>query len=333
MTKLFYNLLRSTPHGLYCPEGDFYIDPQVPVARAVITHAHADHARPGSQKYLCSDRCLPLAKLRLQHGANIQSLPFGQKISMNKVSVSLLPAGHITGSAQVLLESNGRRALVTGDFKRHADPLTHAYEPAPAHLLVMETTFALPIFAWQNCEHLQESLLHWVARNRAEGYTSVILAYALGKAQQVCHYLAPLDVPLLAHGSVRRFQAAFSKLGLRLPALESASEEKAKTNKGAIVVAPPSVQNTSWLDRFRPYRTCFASGWMTIRGNRRRRNVDFGLALSDHADWDGLVSTVNDVQPEIVWTTHGYAETFARFLAEERGTQACSLEPHRPKNE
>lgn len=325
MTTSFNELLTNTPQGLYCPKGNFYIDPQVPVSRAVITHAHADHARPGSQYYLCSDRCLPLAKLRLQHGANIQSLAFGQPLLVNGVSVSLIPAGHITGSAQVLLEFNGKRALITGDFKRHFDPLTQCYEPVQADLLVIETTFALPIFSWKNHQALQEELRGWVLGNREDGYTSVILAYALGKAQQVAHYLAPLEIPLLAHGSVRRFQGAFSKLGLRLPSLESATKENAKKYGGAIVVAPPSVQNTSWLARFRPYRTCFASGWMTIRGNRRRRNVDFGLALSDHADWDGLISTVNDVQPDIVWTTHGYADTFARFLTKERGIMALAL--------
>ncbi len=312
------HLVRPTDRGLYCAAGDFYIDPWRPVDRAVVTHAHSDHATPGSQRYLCSDIGVEVLRPRVHAGAKIEGMSYGQSATINGVTVSLHPAGHLLGSAQIRIEHRGRIEVVTGDYKTQADRTCAAFEPVRCHRLITECTFGLPIYAWPPEDAIADQINTWWRHNQEAGRTSVVFAYALGKAQRVLSLLDRSLGKIVAHGSVKNFCEVYRRAGVDLPEVTTSTAESRKAVKGhGLVVAPPSVLGTAWLKKFTPASLAFASGWMMVRGNRRRRGVDRGFVLSDHVDWAGLLETIRATGCESVGATHGYTGVLARFLREQ----------------
>lgn len=308
------DLLTMTDAGLYCPDGGFHIDPWKPTERAVLTHAHADHCRPGSASYVvCADG---EAVFRTRLGrADVRTLRYGERMSVNGVTVSLHPAGHVLGSAQVRVERGGEVAVVSGDYKLDADPTCAPFEPVRCHLFVTESTFGLPIYRWPRPQDVADDLNAWWRANRDAGRVSLLFAYALGKAQRLLAMLDPSVGPIYLHGAVARLVADYRTAGVALPPTTPASEAVKGTKfTGAVVLAPPSAHGSAWARKFGPSSSAFASGWMTIRGTRRRRAVDRGFVLSDHADWPGLLDAVRATAAERVWVTHGYVAVLVRHL-------------------
>lgn len=309
-------LIDFTDKGLYCASGGFYIDPWKPVEKAVITHAHSDHAKWGSKYYLCHHYTKPLLKLRLGEG-NYQSIEWGETIMMNGVKVSLHPAGHIIGSSQVRVEYNGEVWVFSGDYKTEDDDISGKFEPVKCNTFISESTFGLPVYKWKKQADIFDNIKNWVFKNSSEEKTSVLIAYSLGKAQRILKPLSETGLPIFAHGAVYNTHSVLINNGWQLPSIErveaDAPKEKFKEN---IVIAPPSADGTSWMKRFYPYSVGVCSGWMQVRGNARRRNVDAGFALSDHADWNGLLSAVKATGAEKVFVTHGFQAAFSRYLNE-----------------
>ncbi len=320
-----HDTLQSTPEGLYCPAGDFHIDPLRPVARAVITHAHADHARAGSRKYLCAREGRAILQTRLGTDAKIDALPYGQTVNLNGVALSLHPAGHIRGSAQVKIVHRGHTTVVSGDYKTHPDPTCTPLEPLVCDMFISESTFGLPIFKWPPVESVMAAINGWWRENRDQGRTSILFAYALGKAQRILAGLDPAIGPILTHGAVERINRIYRREGLDLPVTRHVDDDEDRDlRREALVIAPPSADHPAWMRRFPQRSRAFASGWMRIRGNRRRRSVDRGFVLSDHGDWEALVDTIEASGAEAIGITHGYAAEMVRWL-NERGRQAAMV--------
>ena len=316
-------LIESTGQGLYCDAGRFHIDPWQPVPRAVITHAHGDHLRPGSGVYVCARSALPLVRQRLPVDALIEPVEYGERLTVGNVTVSLHPAGHILGSAQVRVERGGEVWVASGDYKRQPDPTCAPFEPIRCHAFITEATFALPVFRWDDPAVTARDILGWWDEMRDAGRPAVLFAYALGKAQRVLAELAAhTDRPVFVHGALDGLNDAYRSAGVRLlPTRRATGVEKGTSFAGELIVAPLSARGSTWMRRFRNHSAAFASGWMRIRGARRRRGYDRGFALSDHADWDALVATVAETGAGRVFVTHGYTPQLTRFLA-ERGLQA-----------
>ncbi len=316
-----HQLLALTENGLYCAAGNFHIDPWLPVERAVITHAHSDHARWGSKHYLAAAPGLAVLRARLGDDAAIQPAAYGECINVNGVAVSLLPAGHILGSAQVRIEHGGEVWVVTGDYTIERDATCAPFEPARCHTLITESTFGLPVYRWPDQANVFASMREWWRTNQEAGKASVLFAYALGKAQRAIAGIAGGSNeeigPIYTHGAVEKLNDAYRACGVDLPPTSYASAELTRADwKRALIVAPPSAQGTPWLRKFGNVSTGFASGWMQVRGQRRRRAVDRGFVLSDHADWPGLLSAIDASGAESVWVTHGYSSVLARWLCE-----------------
>ncbi|GAB1343679.1 ligase-associated DNA damage response exonuclease [Gemmatimonas sp.] len=319
-------MLRTTDRGLYCEAGDFFIDPWSPVPRAVVTHAHGDHLTWGCDAYLVSDHSAAVSRERLGTWARgVESLPYGETRSINGVTVSLHPAGHILGSAQIRLEYRGEVWVVSGDYKTDPDPTCTPWEPVRCHTFITESTFGLPIYRWPSPQLVYEEINRWWAANAAAGEVSLLCAYALGKAQRLMAGLDASIGPILTHGAVERMTALYRTGGIQLPATQHAGEAlRSKRIDGAMVIAPPSVLGSSWLRRFGNVRSAFASGWMRVRGARRRRGVDAGFTLSDHVDWPQLLGAIEATGAESVWVTHGFTGPVVRWLT-ERGIDARPL--------
>jgi len=302
------------------------VDPWIPVERAVVTHAHADHARWGCGSYLGAEEGRGVLRTRLGDDAAIETLEWGERRRIGGASVSLHPAGHILGSAQVRIEVGGEVWVVTGDYKADPDPTCTPWEPLTCDVFITESTFGLPIFRWPDAEEVFRDIDAWWRENREAGRTSLLYGYALGKAQRL---LAGVDAsigPILVHGSVEKLNEAYRAAGIDLPETLPANVENAGRYAGeALVVAPPSAGGSTWVRKFLPGSDAFASGWMTVRGTRRRRAGDRGFVLSDHVDWPQLLDAVAASEAERVWVTHGYSDIVARFLREERGLDARVL--------
>lgn len=319
-------MIDVTEQGLYCRPGDFYIDPQKPVRKAIVTHAHADHARWGCEQYLASNSSMQLLRLRLDPNAEFQYAGYGEVLNVNGVRVSFHPAGHILGSAQVRLEYQGQVTVISGDYKLGADPTCEAWEPVRCHRFITESTFGLPVFRWESDELVYREMNEWWRQNRREGKCSILYGYAIGKSQRL---LAALDSSIggiYTHGAVEKGIAAYRASGIQLPPTTHVSlAEKNQAWAGALILAVPGAHGTPWLRRFGKCSTAMASGWMAVRGNRRRRSFDRGFVVSDHVDWPSLLKAVEACEPESVWVTHGYSAVVARFLREQ-GLDAMSLE-------
>jgi len=319
-------LIEAKPSGLYCAAGDFYIDPWRPVDRAVITHAHGDHARPGSGSYLAAKCGVPILQVRLGPGARIEGVDYGESRDINGVKVSLHPAGHVLGSSQVRIESGGEVWVMSGDYKLDPDPTCEAFQPVRCHTFITESTFGLPIYRWQEGAEIFAGIDEWWRANALAGRASIIFGYAFGKSQRI---LASVDAsigPIIVHGAVDVLDKGYRECGVKLPETRMVTDFEPKKNfAGALVVAPPSAQNTPWLKRFGDYSDAFASGWMAIRGARRRRVVDKGFVLSDHADWPSLQRAIDATGAERVFVTHGHIPPMVQWLR-ERGLDAHAME-------
>ena len=312
------DLVVPSGAGLYCPAGDFHVDPAGAVPRAVVTHAHGDHARPGSAAYVCAEPSVALLRRRIGDTATITGVPYGERVRFGSAEVSFHPAGHILGSAQVRIEADGTTWVVTGDYKRQPDPTCAPFEPLRADGLVTEATFALPIYRWPDPQAVARDILGWWDAARARGRAAVLVCYALGKAQRVLALLSALtDRRVFVHGAIEPIVALYREAGVAMLPTERVADTARRTSfAGELVLAPELAVGTPWMRRFGAHETGFASGWMRVRGNRRRRGFDRGFELSDHADWPAVLHTVRESGARRVLTTHGYAEPLARYLRE-----------------
>jgi len=308
-------LVTLTPAGLYCAAGGFHIDPWRPVERAVITHAHGDHARAGSATYLAAERSENVLRTRLGQ-IRLQTVRYGEEIQLNGTRVSLHPAGHVLGSAQVRIEARGEVWVLSGDYKVAPDPTCEAFEPVRCDTFITESTFGLPIYRWRPPHEIASDINSWWRENADNKRPSVLFGYAFGKAQRILAHVDPGIGPIFCHGAVEALNGAYRASGVELPRTKSAAEATKEELASALIVAPPSAQSTLWMRRFGDYSDAFASGWMHLRGTRRRRGVDRGIVLSDHADWSGLTSAIAATGASSVYVTHGYSAPLARWLAE-----------------
>jgi putative mRNA 3-end processing factor len=315
----------ARPEGLYCAAGDFYIDPWRPVDKAVITHAHADHARTGSTRYISAAPGEGILRSRLGR-IDLHSLAYGESLRVNDVQLSLHPAGHVLGSAQVRIEHKGEVWVISGDYKVEPDPTCAAFEPVPCHTFVTESTFGLPVYKWVSSVELFADINAWWAGNAVQGRASVLFCYSFGKAQRVLAGVDSSIGPIVTHGAVEPLNRVYRDAGVALPLTRLVSEVADKTDfSKSLVIAPPSAAGSPWMKRFGDYSDAFASGWMLIRGARRRRAVDKGFVMSDHADWPGLNSAIKACGASTVYVTHGYVAVMVRWL-QEQGLQALSFE-------
>lgn len=316
-------LIEFTDKGLYCPQGDFFIDPWRPVDKAVITHAHADHSKWGMKSYLTHQKSIPIMRHRLGE-INVAGLEYGEERSLNGVKVSLFPAGHIPGSAQVRIEYKGEVWVITGDYKLIDDGVSTPFEPVKCHSLVTESTFGLPVYKWKPQREVFSEMNQWWRENREQGLASVILGYSLGKAQRILCSIDPGIGPILLHGAIHNSNLALKESGLVLPETVLITKDTPKEKyRGALIIAPPSAFGSPWMKKLKPYKVGTASGWMSLRGARRRRNVDKGFVLSDHADWNELNQAVEASEAEKVYVTHGYTNIFSNWLK----SQGIDAEP------
>ncbi|WFB62138.1 ligase-associated DNA damage response exonuclease [Sphingobacterium sp. WM] len=314
-------MLEFRKEGIYCPQGRFYIDPWLPVDYAIITHAHSDHARIGMKKYLCHKLTAPILKLRLGKDIKVQTLEYAETIIINSVKVSLFPAGHLIGSAQVRLEYQGKVTVVSGDYKIQDDGLSTPFEPVICHEFISESTFGLPIYNWLPVSQINQNLRDWVAHNKRNGINSVIIGYALGKAQRIMKALEGYQ-DLYVHYAISKINTAFINSGIKLPAYKDIDfNDRPKDLKGEIIIVPPSLFGSNMLKNIPNAQIAICSGWMQVRGARRWRSADAGFAISDHADWSGLLTAVKESRAEKVYVTHGFKSVFARYL-NEIGTEA-----------
>ncbi len=309
-------MLTESVDGLYCAAGDFHIDPWGKVPRAVITHAHGDHARPGSAAYLCADSCAPLLARRLGPDTTIESQPYGFPVTLGATRVSFHPAGHIRGSAQVRVEGPGGVWVVSGDYKRAADPTCEPFEVVRCDTFVTESTFALPIYRWDATATVMAEAMAWWDASRARDLTAVLFCYTLGKAQRVLAELTQLtDRPVFVHGMMQPMIDLYRAAGVEmLPTSGVAERTRGSSLAGELVLAPISARGTPWMRRLGDYSDALASGLMRVRGVRRQRGYDRGLVLSDHADWPALLDTIAETGATRVLATHGHAEPLARHL-------------------
>ena len=312
------DLVVARPEGLYCPAGDFYIDPWRPVERSVITHGHGDHARTGNSHYLAATPGAGILRARLGQDISLQTLDYGERLLHHGVTLSFHPAGHVLGSAQVRLEFQGEVWVASGDYKVEPDGTCAPFEPVRCHTFITESTFGLPIYRWQPQVRIFAEINQWWQANVAAGKASVLFAYSFGKAQRILHGIDASIGPILVHGAVEPLNQVYREGGIHIPPTHYAGDFK-KTDpllRQALIIAPPSAGGSTWMRRFGEYSDAFASGWMRLRGSRRRRGVDRGFILSDHADWPGLLWAIGQTGAERVMVTHGSVPVLVRYLCE-----------------
>lgn len=318
---------KVLPEGLYCPSGDFFIDAWRPVKNCIITHGHGDHARWGHQQYYCSKPSVPIICHRLGEKIKVKPLEYGEKIKLGETWVSLHPAGHILGSSQVRIENKNGVFVVSGDYKRALDPTCLPFEPVECDVFVTETTFALPVYQWDDPKIVGKQIYDWWQTNSQNNHPSVLFAYALGKAQHVMAMLKQFtDQPVYLHGAVTHLAQIYKDQGIdMLPFLPVSDKPKNENFSKDLIIAPPSAAGSLWLKRFPTFRTAAASGWMQVRGMRKRAGHDYGFVLSDHADWNDLIKTVKQTKAKHILTTHGYTDVFSKYLTEDLGIPSSEL--------
>lgn len=309
------NLIEFKEIGLYCPVADVYIDPWRPVDKAFITHAHADHARWGHKKYIATKKSVPVMKHRLGKTINATGVDFGETVMVNGVKFSFHPAGHIIGSAQIRVEYKGEVWVASGDYKLGIDNTCTPFETVKCNAFITESTFGLPIFKWEEQETTISEINDWWQKNKEDGKTSVITAYALGKAQRIINSVDHSIGPIFCHGAVENTNVILREQGESLADTRRVIQGvKQREFEGALVVTTPASLGTAWMKRFKNYSTAAASGWMTMRGARRRRGVDRGFVFSDHADWDQLNTAIKNTGAERIFVTHGYTSIYTEYL-------------------
>lgn len=309
-------LVKFTKKGIYCIPGKFYLDPWLPVDYAIISHGHADHARKGNKYYLCQTDSKAILKHRLGADIHVESLNYDEPKLVNGVQVSFHPAGHVIGSAQIRLEFKGFVVVFTGDYKVKNDYLTVPFEPIKCHEFITESTFGLPIYNWLSEEQLQQQMHDWVLKNQSHNRTSVFLGYSLGKAQRIMKLMEGVD-KMYVHSAIHNLNNAIESSGITLPQTELLTYDFKKEDlQNKIIIMPPGLLGSKFLKKIPNAATAICSGWMQIRGNRRWQAVDAGFAVSDHADWNGLLSAVKATEAEKVYVTHGSQATFSKYLNE-----------------
>lgn len=309
------NLLQFGPNGIECPQAGVHIDPWGKVDRALLTHAHADHARWGHKHYIAHAHNKAVLKQRLGKNISLQDIEYEQRIDINGIRFSWHPAGHIPGSAQIRVEGNKQIWVVSGDYKTEDDLLTPALEPVACSHFITECTFGLPIYRWKPQAIMAREIADWHNNNISQGQSTLLYAYALGKAQRLIHMLKGIG-PIYIHPSIAEMNHALRSVGYQLPELPLISEWKPEVHSPALFIAPPGASSDNLLRRLSPCKEASVSGWALVRGMRRRQNLDHGFALSDHADWPGLLSTIKHTGAEHIYCTHGFTSEFSRYLAE-----------------
>ena len=318
-------LLVHTALGLYCPKADVYLDPWKPVKKAILSHGHADHARWGSSSYLCTPTAAPVIKYRLGD-INLETLPFGEEKLINGVSFSFHPAGHVLGSAQIKVSYKGEMVVFSGDYKTANDGFSEAFEPVKCHTFITESTFGLPVYHWQDQKWVFNEMEEWCKNNRNNGQLSILYGYSLGKAQRILQGLPESVGPIFTHSTIEAVLNVMRNQGVSLKNTIPVNEHLTRADLlSGVIIAPPAVQNSNWLKKFEPIRNGVVSGWMALRGARRRRNADKGFVLSDHADWEGLNEAISLTGADNVFVTHGYTDILSKWLI-DKGLNAHPLE-------
>jgi putative mRNA 3-end processing factor len=318
------NLLELGPNGIECPQAGVHIDPWGKVERALLTHAHADHARFGHKHYIAHSHNQSVLRERLGKNISLQDVKYEQAIEINGVRFSWHPAGHIPGSAQIRVEGNKQTWVVSGDYKTENDQLSPAFEPIPCSHFITECTFGLPIYRWKPQTITAQAIIDWHNSNIKQGYSTLLYAYALGKAQRLLHLLRGIE-PIYIHPSVSEMNKALQSVGYPIPHLPLISEWKPKLHAPALFIAPPGASSEALLRRLSPCKEANVSGWTQIRGTRRRQNLNNGFALSDHADWPGLLSAIEGTGAEHIYCTHGFTSEFSRHL-NQQGYHSTEIE-------
>lgn len=322
------DLVIVSESGLYCPPGDFYIDPWRSVDVALITHGHSDHARSGSKLYVTHQHGVGILRYRLGEETNIEGVDYRQPLTFKDVKVSFHPAGHVLGSSQIRVEYKGQVWVVSGDYKYQYDPTCEPLEPVPCHTFITESTFGLPIYKFAPGSETVGEIHKWWQDCREENGTALILAYSLGKAQRILAHLNEHELPgpIYTHGSVAAINTIYEASGVKLAPSKYLSADIPRAElAGALVVAPPGAADSTWSRRFSNLSSAFASGWMLVRGIKRRRGLSRGFVLSDHADWRGLLSVIEATGAERVLVTHGNTNALVRYLSEVKGLDAATL--------
>ena len=306
-------LLVFNERGLYCERADVYLDAWRPVKKCLVTHGHSDHARFGHESYLTHHQNIPIIKHRLGN-INVQGVSWGEKTNINGVEFTFFPAGHVIGSSQIRVAYKGEVWVFTGDYKLQDDGVCEPWIPVKCHILITECTFGLPAFNWRPQQEVMNDLSAWWKENSAEGKTSVVFAYSLGKAQRILKHLDESIGRIYSHGAIEKLTEVLRATHV-FPATNLVTKEIDKKNfPGSMVLAPPSAHGSSWMRKFVPFETASVSGWMAFRGARRRRAVDRGFVLSDHCDWQELLRAVKESAAERIICTHGYTDIFSRYL-------------------
>jgi putative mRNA 3-end processing factor len=312
------SLLQFTEKGIFCERANVYIDPWKPVDYAIITHAHADHSRWGNKFYLSHHLSKPIIQHRLGAGIKIDSMEYGEKKSINGVEFSFHPAGHIVGSSQIRIACKGEVWVASGDYKLENDGFSTPFEPIKCNTFITECTFGLPVFKWQNQKEVFEDINSWWRKNKEEDKATILTGYSLGKAQRLIQGIDPSIGKIFTHGAIEKTNEIIRTMGLKLNETTYINPKINKNEyKGALVIAPPAALGTSWQKKFQPFEVGMASGWMKMRGPRRRRSVDRGFVLSDHADWQGLNKAIKATECERVIVTHGYTNIFSKWLNDQ----------------
>lgn len=312
------DLLQFTDKGIFCPKAQVYLDPWKPVERAIISHGHSDHAYFGHKHYLCTTEALPVIKHRLYlNDQNIEGLQYGDSVHINGVKFSFHPAGHIPGSAQIRVEDGGEVWVFSGDYKLQEDGISTPFEPVRCHAFITESTFGLPIYKWKPQREVFDDINAWWRKSKSEGKASLISGYTLGKAQRILKNVDTSIGKIFTHGAVDTINQILRRQGLSLPDAPRVTDQTPKEDlQGALIICPPSAVGSPWVRRFLPFSLGVASGWMRLRGTRRRRGADRGFVLSDHVDWEDLNTAVKETGAEKVFVTHGYTELFSQWLNE-----------------
>lgn len=313
----------KTKQGIYCSDANCFIDPWAPTPVALITHAHGDHAYFGSQLYYCSSACRAILKYRLGQEANIIDKPYGEKFKLGKAWVSFHPAGHILGSSQIRIEVGSHITVISGDYKRQLDPTCQPFEVIGCNEFLTESTFALPIYKWPEPELVIQDIYSWWQANAEQKVASVLFCYSLGKAQHIqallCKYT---DQTILVHGAIDPLNRLYMEQGIQLTPWAKPQDVSKDVFRTSLILAPPSASGSPWIKKFSPYKTALASGWMMVRGTRRRKGYDRGFILSDHADWPDLLKTIRETQAKKIWITHGSEDILAKYLSEVENIEA-----------
>lgn len=311
-------LLSFTDKGIYCEKAGVYIDPWKPVDYALITHAHADHSRWGNKHYLCTHLSKPIIQHRLGQDISIESVEYGEVRNIKGVKFSFHPAGHIIGSAQIRVEYQGEVWVASGDYKLEDDGFSTPFEPVKCDVFITECTFGLPVFAWKEPAEVFAQINQWWKKNKEEGKTTILCGYSLGKAQRLLQGVDASIGKIYTHGAIENTNQVIREIGIDLRETTYVDpNDKKKDYAGSLVITPPSALGNSWQKKFRPFEVGIASGWMNLRGPRRRRSVDRGFVLSDHADWNGLLKAIKATECEKVIVTHGYTSIFSQYLQEQ----------------